>query len=89
MCEGKRLQLETDSKSASLGLQSGYSSLEHPMTLIRSCRITCASLHITFRVRHIMGDHFNQIADALSHDQGDLAAEVAWRELGFQLVLRC
>lgn len=69
MCAGRRVEIQMDNASAVLGLESGFSDKPKMMELIRSCRRICIDNHINLRVRHILGIHFNGVADALSHDR--------------------
>jgi hypothetical protein len=85
-CTGRRLQLELDSASSVLGLESAYSRRPEALILIQQFRRSCASHRITLRVRHIT-DPFNSIADHLSHGRIGAAACLALRELGLRLVM--
>lgn len=86
-CADSRVQLEMDNRSATDGIQSGYSDKPFLLDSIRSVRVVCAELRINLRVCHILGVLFNQIADALSHNQVGVASDYAWTEFQRRLVL--
>ena len=82
-----RLQLECDSAPAVLALEAAYSPSPVMMESISAVRKLFALKFVNLRVRHIHGDVYNLVSDALSHDR---IPEARWRamvEFGVSLTL--
>ena len=84
-CRGCRVLLELDNSATVLGLQGLYSATPSLMEVIEKIAMLCCRLHIELRVRHVHGEVFNRVADALSHDLIDRAC--AWAKADFALAL--
>ena len=84
-CRGSRVLLELDNSAAVLGLQGVYSPTLALLSVIESIAILCCELHVELRVRHVHGDVFNRVADALSHNHVEQARRWATVEFGTPL----
>jgi len=56
--------------------------------VIESIAILCCELHVELRVRHVHGDVFNRVADALSHNHVEQARRWATVEFGTPLLFQ-
>lgn len=86
-CKGLRVLLELDNSSAVLAMDKGYSPTLHMMHFVSAARKVAIDCHIVLRVRHIVGRIFNQIADALSHNNVGKARCLALQQFGLPLLL--
>jgi hypothetical protein len=88
-CSAKRTCLATDSDTATAALERAFSPVVAMRTDIRAIRVLTASFHVDLRVRFVVGDRHNAIADALSKDDLELAGCLA-AQRGLRLVChRC
>ena len=67
-----------DADTAMLALNKAFSADPKMMSLICRFRLCVARGFIVMRVRSIMGDLFNPIADHLSHGREQEAVDEAW-----------
>ena len=82
---GKRILVEGDNASVAYGVESAYSDKAGSMEEIICFRKLCLRFNLIVRVRHIVGDVYNAVADALSHNRVSLARQLALDDFGCPL----
>jgi hypothetical protein len=83
--QGQRVHFDTDSGPACLAVGSAYSPRPRMVEAVMAIQELCVQFHIILRVRHVIGDVFNIIADHLSHDRLRDAQCQARKEFGLRL----
>ena len=86
-CRAKRLLLASDSATATQAFKRGFSGEGGMNRVVRAVRMTLAEDFITWRLRAIVGDRFNRVADLLSHGLVDEACSLATEEFGARLLV--
>lgn len=89
VCATKRLLLVVDSDPTYLALRKCFSSDEPIKGLLRDVRELLAVSFVCLRVRSVVGDAFNKVADLLSRGQIAAAVDAAWSLFGLELVVSC
>ena len=67
LCVGSRLLLESNSEPFVISIKAAFSERALVEGCVREIRSHVAFNYITLRVRHVLGEIFNLIADHLSH----------------------
>ena len=86
-CANLRLELDTDNRQCMLAIEAAYSPTARLMPSIKTIRMACVTHGIVLRVRHIIGMHFNLVADHLSHNRITEAICRADLEFGLPLLM--
>ena len=81
-CNASRVLLSLDSSTASQAINKAFSENPHIMPLLRRFRSAIAKEFIVLRARAIIGDPFNDLADALTHGEFNTAKRLAWGKFG-------
>jgi hypothetical protein len=82
-----RVQLEMDCLPAVVDIQKAYSEKVAVMGCVSEFRLACARANMHLRTRHVLGEVYNRIADALSRDNLGQACRDAQEEFGLPLTL--
>ena len=82
-----RVQLEMDCAPAVIDILKAFSALPVVLECVTEFRLACARSNIHLRTRHVLGEVFNKIADALSRDNLAEACRVAKVEFDMELTL--
>jgi hypothetical protein len=85
--QGQRVQFEMDCEPAVLILRKCFSPNPDCMEAVLSIVDLCCLFHITPKWEHILAP-FNQVADALSHNDLTQAEALCKAEFGGSLVLQ-
>lgn len=86
-CRAKRLLLATDSATVMQAVQRGFSGERLLGLVVESVRMSLADHFVSMRLRAIVGDRFNEVADLLSHGLIREACGAALRLFGVRLIV--
>jgi hypothetical protein len=87
-CSASRVLLALDSSTACQAINKAFSENLHILPLLRRFRSAIAKDFIVLRARAIIGDPFNDVADALSHGEFTKAKRLAWEKFGKQIQIQ-
>ena len=87
-CACARVLLAIDADTAVQVLARVFSADDPLMVLLRRYRLAVARAWATVRVRSIVGDEDNGVADKLSHLRVQAASREAWARFGLPLAVR-
>lgn len=84
-CDARRVLLATDSRVSYEVLRSGFSECGKLQVLVREIRSCVATRFVTKRIRPVVGEFFNQVADLLSRGELCAAKRLAMHLFGLEL----
>ena len=87
-CEASRVLLALDADTATQALARAFSADADMLQLIQRYRRKAAEFFVMLRVRSVVGEWANRVADHLSHFRVQDAIVLAWTMFGKELVVR-
>ena len=87
-CEASRVLLALDADTATQVLAKAFSADKHMLVLVQRYRRKAAEHFVMLRVRSVVGEWSNLVADHLSHFRVQEAIDLAWKLFARRLVVR-